>query len=247
MAARCQQVVVGASAELSPLVSRIPGVSGCFDRWQDIPRHTTYALMSSLPGILGTEPATIPAEVPYIPQDPALVAEWAARLEAAVPRSGSRLRIGITWAGRPTHPNDYRRSLRLERLGPLLQAAQTSGAAVVSTSEGGARAPMPWRSRRCATRCSTPARSWPASPPPRRCVSNLDLVITVDSAVAHLAGALARPVWMLTPTRRGLALAARPHGLALVPDDAGCSASPCRVTGPAPSTRPPWRWVKRAA
>jgi hypothetical protein len=197
VAARCQQVVVGASAELAPLVSRVAGVGACFDRWQDIPRHTTYALMSSLPGILGTELATIPAGVPYLPLDPAQCAEWAARLDAAVPRG--RLRVGLTWAGRTTHPNDYRRSLRLAQLAPLLRAAEAGGVALVSLQKlVPSRDAAAFADLRGAI--YDPAAELTTFAATAALVQSLDLVITVDSAVAHLAGASGRPVWMLTPT-----------------------------------------------
>lgn len=136
--------------------------------------------LMSLPLLAGRAPDQIPCDVPYL------------RVDAPAPRrAAAGLRVGVCWAGSPTHPQDLQRSMAPEFLAPL---ARLPGVTLVSLQK--------------------PSRDWPALPgldrflqaPPQplsdfmstaRAIAGLDLVISVDTAVAHLAGALGRPVWLL--------------------------------------------------
>ncbi|MBV9784727.1 MAG: glycosyltransferase family protein [Acidisphaera sp.] len=192
VAERCGEVLVGSSPDLGMLLRGIPGVSQVLSRWSDIPRHSAYALMSSLPGILGTEVASIPATIPYLTPDPAAVQSWAARLEQLA--GSARLRVGLVWAGRPTHPNDSRRSMRLETLAPL--------AAIETIRLVSLQKPIP--ARDAAAFAAMPgavdvAEHLTDFGQTAAALVNLDLLVTVDSAVAHLAGALGKPVWLMLP------------------------------------------------
>jgi tetratricopeptide (TPR) repeat protein len=186
VAARCGEVVVGCSPELAPLLRTVAGVTSVHTRWDDIPRHVAHCLLSSLPGILGTEPGTIPWDGPYLAAEPALAAAWAERLPAG-------RRAGLVWAGRPTHPNDLRRSIPLEQLAPL---GDVAGIQLVSVQK-----PVP--ARDTAAFAALGLTDWSGElgdfSETLGLLAGLDLVISVDSAVAHLAGAAGRPVWMLTP------------------------------------------------
>jgi hypothetical protein len=192
VAERCGEVVLGCSPDLARLLGAIPGVKGVYSRWDLIPPYRVYALLSSLPGLFGTELETIPAEVPYLNVPPVLMRKWAEKLEAALP--GSQLRVGVAWAGRPTHPNDRRRSMRLVDLAPLAKLPEV---ALVSLQPR-----FPARDRASAhlvplidlTADFTDFAETAAA------VVNLDLVVTVDTAVGHLAGALGKPVWLMLPT-----------------------------------------------
>jgi Flp pilus assembly protein TadD len=140
----------------------------------------------SLPLAFGTQLATIPRDVPYLRADSAEVAAWAQRLPA------HGLRVGLVWAGNPKHTRDRQRSLALQQLGGL---TRLPGIAFYSLQKGPA------------------AQDLAASPLPivdlgqhiedfadtAAIIANLDLVICVDTAVAHLAGALGKPVWLLVP------------------------------------------------
>jgi tetratricopeptide (TPR) repeat protein len=151
------------------------------------PACDVYCPLLTLPLLLGTTPETIPAAIPYLraPAEPA--AAWRDKL-------GERrqLRVGVAWAGSPRHVNDHNRSLPLTTLAPLfaiygivwvsLQVGQ--GAAEAA----GAPARMIDPSDRLGDFLDTAAL-----------VSQLDLVISVDTAVAHLAGAMGVPVWLLLP------------------------------------------------
>ena len=192
VAERCGEVVVGCSPELAPLLRTVAGVASVHTRWDEIPRHMTHSLFSSLPGIMGTEAGTIPATVPYFLPDPAARAAWAERL-APLRVDGRRL-VGIVWAGRPTHPNDGRRSLTLDILSPL---AQVPGVQLVSLQK-----PVPARDRErlLALRLADWGSELTDFSQTLALIAELDLVVSIDSAVAHLAGAANVPVWVMTPS-----------------------------------------------
>ncbi|MGD1278053.1 MAG: tetratricopeptide repeat protein [Tepidisphaeraceae bacterium] len=186
---RGARVVVGSQPELYRLLKSMRGIEQLL-----LPGHPVAAEMHctflDLPLIFGTVLETIPAETPYLFADEALAQRWKARLSAA----GGRLKVGLVWAGRPSHANDRNRSLPLAALAPL------------------GRVPGVWL---CSLQKGDAAKQ--AQPPPSgmeladftselqdladtaALLANLDLVITVDTAVAHLAGAMAKPVWVLLP------------------------------------------------
>jgi Tfp pilus assembly protein PilF len=189
---RCQELIVGCSAEMAPLLANIPGVSQYCHRWNDIPGHAVHCRLSSLPHLLQTQADTIPASVPYIKADPLRVAHWRERLDATLPAGVTRL--GLAWTGRPTHPNDRRRSLPLSTLARLRDAGR---AAFVSLQK-----PMP--ARDVADLALFPGMVDLSAEltdfgETAALIENLDLVVTVDTAMGHLAGAIGKPVWILIP------------------------------------------------
>jgi Tfp pilus assembly protein PilF len=192
VAERCEQVILGCSAEMAPLLARIPGVGVCCHRWNEIPGHAAHTRLSSLAGLFHARLETIPNTVPYLTPDPARVASWAERLDRQLPRA--RPRIGMAWSGRPTHPNDRRRSIRLERIVPLAEAGP---ACFVSLQK-----PLPPADAAAMslfaglTDLSDALSDFEET---AALIANLDMVITVDTAMGHLAGALAKPVWILLP------------------------------------------------
>jgi hypothetical protein len=191
-AERCQEVVLGCSAEMGPLLANIPGVTQYCHRWNDVPGHAVHCRLSSLPYLFHTMPETIPAEVPYLKADPARIAHWRDRLNAALPPH--RKRIGLAWTGRPTHPNDRRRSMGLQSLVPL---AGFGGAVFVSLQKPMPAADQAWLSQfPFMTDLSDDLTDFGET---AALMENLDLIITVDTSMGHLAGALARPVWILIP------------------------------------------------
>ncbi len=191
-AERVHDVILGCSQEMGPLLSNIPGVAQYCHRWNDVPGHAVHCRLSSLPHIFNTTPDTIPAKVPYLFADPARVAVWRQRLDAALPPGLKR--IGLAWTGRPTHPNDRRRSVRLSRLLPLTR----SGPAVFVSLQK----PMPaadveiMSAFNGMTDLSSDLTDFGET---AALVENLDLVITVDTSMGHLAGAMGKPVWIMIP------------------------------------------------
>ncbi len=157
-------------------------------RGEPLPAFDMHAPLMSLPRLFGTTVDTIPGAVPYLAADPAAAAAWCERMAPA-----ARPWVGVVWAGNPRHMNDRNRSMPASCLAPLLQNAKASffglqvGAAArdsaILSSEG-----LHDLGPAIGDFADTAA-----------IVANLDLVISVDTAVAHLAGAMGRPTWMLVP------------------------------------------------
>ncbi|HET7879753.1 MAG TPA: glycosyltransferase family 9 protein [Acetobacteraceae bacterium] len=186
-AERCQEVILGCSEEMAPLLASLPGVAQYCHRWTDVPGHAAHCRLSSVPGLLHTTPDNIPANIPYLSADPARAAAWRERFAATLP-SGTR-RVGLAWSGRPTHPNDRRRSVTLARLAPL---ANIGGVSFVSLQK-----PVPAADLIEMARFPGLADTAGDFGETAAMMMNLDLVICVDTAMGHLAGALGRPVWIL--------------------------------------------------
>ena len=184
--ARC---VVHAPESLAPLLAGVPGVAEVVREGEPLPRYDAHSPLLSLPRHFGTRADSIPATLPYVSVSDGARAIAAAKLASP----GAKRRVGLCWAGNPGHGNDRNRSLALARLAPLfdvpgiawfsLQHGERAGE-IASAHGEQALAPLPPD----ATLSDTAAL-----------VAELDLVISVDTSIAHLAGALARPVWILLP------------------------------------------------
>jgi hypothetical protein len=189
-AERCEEVILGCAADLKPLLSKLPGLTACHNRWNDIPPHAAYQRLSSLPYLFRTEVDTIPSPGAYLFADPARIAAWRARLGDA----GGALRVGLAWSGRPAHPNDRRRSLRLEALLPLAGVANVQFVAV--------QKPVPASDRDTMAAfagmedLSAELQDFGET---AALLCNLDLLICIDTGVGHLSAALGRPTWILLP------------------------------------------------
>lgn len=142
----------------------------------------------SLPFIFSTRLETIPAAVPYLRAEAAAVADWRRRLAGLAP-----FRVGLIWAGNPEHINDARRSIDLAELAPLFAVPSVSFVSL----QVGARA-VELKPHR-ALGILDIAGDLVGFAATAAAVEALDLIITIDSAGAHLAGALGRPTWLLTP------------------------------------------------
>lgn len=158
-----------------------------------LPRFDFHAPFISLAKIFGTTLATIPAPVPYIRPDCALAARWAERLAGLSP-----LRVGLVWAGSPRPGNrmanliDHRRSLSLAKLAPL---APVRGVSWVSLQMGGPAAEA--RTPPAGMQLHDPMAEVSDFADTAAIVANLDAVVSVDTSVVHLAGAMGKPVLML--------------------------------------------------
>ena len=154
----------------------------------EVPEHFDYhCAMMSLPLALGTTLATIPAEPRYIFADAALRAGFEARLPAK-----TRPRIGLAWQGSATHKNDHYRSIDLDRLAPLLSADSDWISLQYGAAASGQDAAWPAKLVSCAD-------AWVDFADAAALIDCLDLVITVDTSVAHLAGAMGKPLFVLLP------------------------------------------------
>lgn len=146
------------------------------------------ALMS-LPRAFGTRLDSIPGQSAYLKTPSVARGYWRDRLEAAAPRT---LRVGLAWAGRPQHHRDARRSLKLQQLHPLLADDRITWVSLQKWSPQDVRPEVP-----AGVRWLDWTDELGDFADSAALVSSLDLVISVDSAIVHLAGGLGKPVWML--------------------------------------------------
>ncbi|MBF0184233.1 MAG: glycosyltransferase family protein [Magnetococcales bacterium] len=187
------QVLLSCQAALIPLLRPLP----CIDAIATAEQFTwpeqidCYSPLLSLPMLLATQAETIPATIPYLWADPLLVKQWQSLLPSPPKR-----RIGLVWQGKPLHQDDplRRRSCPWQALAPL---ASLPGITWISLQKD-------------------PERQQPLTPHPgmelidlnealrdfaqtAAIIANLDLLISIDTSVAHLGGALGVPVWLLLP------------------------------------------------
>jgi ADP-heptose:LPS heptosyltransferase len=145
--------------------------------------------MLSLPFVFGTGLATIPRETPYLSASAQALANWSARLPPK-----TRPRIGMAWSGRPEHNNDQNRSIALASfLSPLQEIDVTL---VSLQREVRAADAIVLQERSDIIHFGEELKDFSDT---AALAANMDLVIAVDTSVAHLAGALAKPVWVLLP------------------------------------------------
>jgi hypothetical protein len=183
--------VVACSGELRRLLGRLlPDVPN-YTEWDRIPPYACFCPFSGLPRLHGTTVGTIPAAA-ALRADPALAATWCARLDRDI-GPGLR-RIGIAWAGRPTHSNDRNRSVALKALAPL---GAVPGVALVSLQKGKPAAEAgAWRGAATLVDLSDEIGDFDDT---AAIISGLDLVVCVDTSVGHLAGVMGKPAWVLLP------------------------------------------------
>ena len=183
------RVVVLCQANLIPLLFRCPGIDELVP-YGTLPRFDVHSSLVSLPGLFGTTLDTVPAQVPYLFPDAALVAQWGRDLGA---RTG--IRVGIVWQGRLTHPNDRERSTRLVFFAPL---ARLPGVHLISLQKEPGSEQLGEVTEQFAvidlgSQLDETSGAFMDTAAVMQC---LDLVITVDTSAAHLAGALGVPVWV---------------------------------------------------
>jgi tetratricopeptide (TPR) repeat protein len=182
------KVVLEVQPELRRLLARVEGVSAVVARGEPLPDYDVHCPVGSLPRALRTEPTNIPADIPYLAADADRLAQWRTRLEA-LPSP----RIALAWAGSAAHANDRNRSLALSRLAPLLDADASfvSIQRDLRDEDAALLAGMPRL---------TPIGDELADFDDTAAVAALvDVVISVDTSVVHLAGATGRPTWILLP------------------------------------------------
>jgi tetratricopeptide (TPR) repeat protein len=173
--------------KFSELAHCFKGIDRVVDRGLPASVCDYYIDIVSLPRIFGTELETIPAEVPYIEAPRELVERWSERLGGQ-----GVLKVGVVWAGNPEHKNDRYRSIRLVALTPLWQVA---GVRFISLQKGAAAAE--WAELPAGLDSVNLGPELTDFTDTAAVISELDLVLCVDTAVAHLAGALGKPVWLL--------------------------------------------------
>jgi len=184
LAARCAQLVLEAPAELKELLRSVGGADSVHAVGEPLPECDLQIPLMSLGFALAVDSSTIPAQVPYL----------RAKYESGpgVPRTGNgRPRVGIVCSGSAAHKNDRNRSIPLREFAPLGELAQclliqpeVRTGDLDTLREG-------WI-RDCRALIGDLQDT-------AELLNTLDLLISVDTSVAHLAGAMARPVWILLP------------------------------------------------
>lgn len=183
------RVIIEAQEPLLPLLKSLKGCDELLPKEAPPPAFDLYCPMLSLMHVFGTTLETIPADVPYLFADPERVARWA----EAVPDRG-RLRVGLVWAGSPMHMNDHHRSMPLTALTPLTDVAGVDFYSLQVGAPRGQIAEAGWEGR--VTDLGGHVRDFADT---AAIMQHLDLLISVDTSVVHLAGALGRPCWVMTP------------------------------------------------
>ena len=183
-------IVVLCQTELKRLLSGQLGIERVVSDDASAQPFDVHCPILSLPRVFRTTPETIPANVPYLTADANLVEQWRQRMS----NQPAGLKVGLVWAGRPQNRGDAQRSLELASLAPL---AQVEGVELYSLQKGDASAQA--KSGLAGMRMTDWAAELSDFADTAALLANLDLVISVDTAVAHLAGAMAKEVWTLIP------------------------------------------------
>ncbi|OIQ86705.1 beta-barrel assembly-enhancing protease [mine drainage metagenome] len=188
VAALAARVVLEVPAPLVALLSTLEGDILVVQNGSALPDFDLYCPVMSLPLAFKTTISTIPAGIPYLHADPAKQRFWQERLGRK-----TRPRVGLAWSGSATHKNDHHRSIPLHMLEPLLQLPLEFHSLMKEIRPGDApdasRLDQIHFHRELLHDFSDTAAL----------ASEMDLVISVDTSVAHLAGALGKPVWVLLP------------------------------------------------
>lgn len=177
------RVVLGLSPQLAPIGRRLPFVDVFLNSGDAVPPCDYEIPMFDLPWRLGLSGPADAASPAYLVADPAKAASWRERLGPA-----ARFRIGLAWAGRPSHAHDARRSMTLAALAPLLGLADCEFHSLQLGPAAAEAAGTPVIDHQADLASFDDTAGLMAA---------LDLVISVDSAPVHLAGALGVPVWVM--------------------------------------------------
>ena len=183
LARRGAEVFLSCPPALVGLLRRLPAVAGVVSSDEPCPRTDWACSLPDLPGVLKTDLESMPGECPYLPARP--------RPRPLLPPTG-QYRVGIVWAGSPSHERDRERSCRLDEFAPLFELPGTEFVSFQVGQRARDLHESCWRALvRDAPDQVTPFEATADA------LAEVDLVITVDTAMAHLAGALGRPVWTL--------------------------------------------------
>lgn len=192
--ARGATVIFECPEPLVKLLSRVPEIDQLIPRGQPIPDYDVYAPLLTLPGLMSTSVAAIPAEVPYLQADPDLVEHWRRELADV-----AEFKVGINWQGNPGYAGDRHRSIPLAHFAPL---AKVPGVKLFSLQKNHGVEQLKGIEGKFPVIDLGGRLDGEHGPfmDTAAVMKNLDLFITSDTAVAHLAGALGVPVWMAIST-----------------------------------------------
>lgn len=189
IAERGAKVIVECQPTLRELLSNVKGISQLITVGDPIPPFDTFVSLLSLPGIFQTRLGNVPANTPYLDPDPQREAEWKHRI------GGRGFKIGIAWQGSPTFTSDKTRSIPLSEFEPI---AKVPGVQLFSLQKNEGTEQIAQVADRFIVEQFSPVldEGTGAFMDTAAVMRHLDLVITSDTAVAHLAGALGVKVWV---------------------------------------------------
>lgn len=183
------RVVLEINHDMASIASRMPGFDAISLRGELPPPFDVHCEMMSLPMAMGLQLSDLPGQpMPYLTALPERRAEWRKRLA-----SFDGLKVACLWAGRPTHMNDANRSMSLAALAPLAQEGVTLFSIQKGPTEADALNPPPGMN---LVSLSSQIRDFEDT---AAILSEVDLLISIDSSPVHLAGALGCPAWVMLP------------------------------------------------
>jgi tetratricopeptide (TPR) repeat protein len=189
VAASGKEVLLEVQPPLGGLLGSLEGVK-VIRNGAALPEHDAELPLMSLPHVLGATPETMPGDVPYLSAEPGRVEAWAKRLPAG------QFRVGIVWQGKSTADIDLGRSIPLRSFAPL---CHIPGVTLISLQKNDGVEQL--TNLPPGMSVATLGAGFDAGPDAfvdcAAVMMNLDLVISSDTAAAHLAGALGRPVWIV--------------------------------------------------
>jgi tetratricopeptide (TPR) repeat protein len=188
VAAHGARIVLEVQPQLVGLLSGISGVESVIPRKSPLPDFDFHCPLASLPLALGTELHTIPTDIPYLAPPADARNQWQARL----PRS--RPLVGLVWSGERAHDNDLNRSIRLEALLPVLAGVEARFVSLQYDVREQDAALLKAR-----TDVLHIGQEFTDFADTAAAIAALDAVISVDTAVAHLCGAMGKPLFLLLP------------------------------------------------
>jgi hypothetical protein len=191
VADRGGRIILECQLPLQPVLATLPGVAALAAPGSPLPAFDVHCSLMSLAMVFGTTLQTIPAQEPPVRADAELAARWRRRIETL----GGKLKVGINWAGNPQFQADRRRSTQLATLAPL---GRVAGVDLISLRKNavGVMAEKPSGDIKLT--------DWTAElndfGDTAALIDNLDLMISTDTSIPHLAGAMGKPVWLLLST-----------------------------------------------
>lgn len=187
----CPQPIVACSAELTPILRQLPGIGKFVTKWEDTGEYDAYIPLSGLPRLAGIGTDNVPP-AGYLAPAPALVEEWREKLDRLCPKG--KKRIALVWAGRPTHKNDKKRTLKLKQFAPLFAREDIcivtvqKGEQIAQAGAYYGRAPLINLGPEINDFLDTMA-----------ILKNVHHLVTIDTSVAHVAGAIGAPASLVLP------------------------------------------------
>jgi len=188
LAASGAKVILEVQAELKPLLARLDGAATVIARGEAPPPFDVHCPLGSLPLALKTEASAVPAQIPHLSADDAHLTKWSARL-GALPQP----RIALAWSGNASHDNDRNRSIAFAKLTPLFANAASFVSIQREVRDGDAEKLV---GEKRVTHVGGELENFSDT---AAVLALCGLVIAVDTAAVHLAGAMGRPVWVLVP------------------------------------------------